>query len=222
LKEYHKIHTIFKRDQETKTKKIILGDWSDPVFEYLANNKWDWDEKIDGTNTRVMIDNQQCIEGGFYPPALKFGGKTNNAQLPAKLVEHLNNTFLSQKEKLFEMFPDGACLYGEGYGAGIQKGGGNYSQSQLFILFDVRVGNWWLEREKVKDISYKLGINTVPIIGQGTLHELLEFVSQGFRSLWGDFDAEGIVARPSIGLLNRASRRIITKLKHKDFEPEKT
>lgn len=39
----------------------------------------------------------------------------------------------------------------------------------------------------------------------------------GFKSTWGDFQAEGIVARPSVELKNRAGERIITKIKCKDF-----
>jgi len=40
----------------------------------------------------------------------------------------------------------------------------------------------------------------------------------GFMSAWGEFKAEGIVARPSIELIARNGKRIITKIKHKDFE----
>ena len=41
--------------------------------------------------------------------------------------------------------------------------------------------------------------------------------SQGFKSQWGDFMAEGIVARPAQELRTRDGHRIITKIKHKDF-----
>jgi len=37
------------------------------------------------------------------------------------------------------------------------------------------------------------------------------------ESVWGDFQAEGIVARPGVELFDRAGRRIITKLKCRDF-----
>jgi hypothetical protein len=42
-------------------------------------------------------------------------------------------------------------------------------------------------------------------------------VGCGVKSWWGDFDAEGIVARPQVELFTRAGHRIITKLKCKDF-----
>jgi hypothetical protein len=44
------------------------------------------------------------------------------------------------------------------------------------------------------------------------------FVQNGFTSQWGDFAAEGIVARPKIELKTRGGKRIITKIKHKDFK----
>ena len=80
---------------------------------------------------------------------MTFGGKTDNAQIPAPLVARLNERFLPLADMLSEMFENGACLYGEGYGAKIQKGGGNYRPDQDFVLFDVRVGEWWLERTSV-------------------------------------------------------------------------
>ena len=36
--EYHKIHTLFKRN--LITKKIMLEEYSLKEFEYLKNNQW--------------------------------------------------------------------------------------------------------------------------------------------------------------------------------------
>ena len=41
---------------------------------------------------------------------------------------------------------------------------------------------------------------------------------KGFKSQWGDFKAEGIVARPNTELVGRDGKRIITKIKQKDFK----
>jgi len=49
-------------------------------------------------------------------------------------------------------------------------------------------------------LQNKSGIDTVPIIGTGTLHEMVEMAKGGFKSQWGDFTAEGVVARPAIEL----------------------
>ena len=159
MKEYHKIQTVFLRDPNTKFKTLLEGEFALPEFKYLANNEWMFTEKVDGTNIRVMFDGQQ----------ITFGGKTDNAQIPAFLVTRLQDVFLPQLETFKAKFADGVCLYGEGYGAKIQNGGGNYRQDQDFVLFDVKIGDWWLERSSVEEIASTLKLDIVPIIGAGTL-----------------------------------------------------
>ncbi len=214
MKEYHKIQTVFKRNPANKHRTLLDGDYATPELEFLANNEWVFTEKVDGTNIRVM-----CIphQDGAY--GVTFGGKTDNAQIPAFLVSKLEQTFhmIPQRKLVAEIFPDGGCLYGEGYGAKIQKGGGNYRSDQGFVLFDAKVGDWWLQRTDVEDVASKLGLEVVPIIGRGTLRNMVERVRKGFISAWGGFPAEGIVARPATELCTRGGQRIITKVKHKDF-----
>lgn len=211
MSEYHKIKTIFKRDMTSKRKTLLEGQWTMPEFEYLANNVWVFTEKVDGTNIRVIFK-----DGG-----VTFGGRTEAAQIPAQLVTRLNERFLPLIEKMAEVFPDGsAVLYGEGYGAKIQKGGGNYRADQDFVLFDVKCGEWWLQRADVEDVAGKLGLDVVPIIGEGTLHDAVAHAKAGIRSTWGDFQAEGIVARPKTELKTRDGNRLITKIKCRDFVSE--
>lgn len=207
MSEYHKIQSIFKRDMSSKQKTLIEGQWTLPEFEYLANNIWTFTEKVDGTNIRVI----------FNDGVITFGGRAEDAQIPAQLITRLNERFLPLAEKLAEMFEGGVVLYGEGYGAKIQKGGGNYRQDQDFVLFDVAVGTWLLRRTDVQDIATKLGIEVVPIIGEGTLHDAVAQAKAGIKSTWGDFQAEGIVARPKTELKTRSGHRLIAKIKCRDF-----
>lgn len=213
MTQYHKIQTCFKRDE--KTKRIIIGDWTMPEFRYLQDNEWLWTEKVDGTNIRVMWNGD----------AVSFGGKTDNASIPVPLLYELQKLFEGtvKKELLKKTFSDddgtmdNVCLYGEGYGAKIQKGGGNYSATPQFVLFDVKIGDWWLERENVEDVAIKLGIKVVPAVGMGTLNQAIELVKAGQKSEWGDFISEGLVLRPLTELKTRRGDRIITKIKHRDF-----
>ena len=207
MQPYHKIQTVFKRDPSTKHKSLLEGEYSLPEFEYLADNTWTFTEKIDGTNIRVMLQDGKVT----------FGGKTDSAQIPSQLVSALESKFLHQAGRMQEIFGGDACLYGEGYGAKIQKGGGNYRPDQGFILFDVKVSKWWLKREDVEDVASKLVLGVVPVIGEGTLHDMVCLVRRGLLSNLGSFNAEGIVARPEIELLTRGGDRIITKIKAKDF-----
>ena len=214
---YHKIRTIFKRDPATKHKTLLMGEYSIPEFEYLKDNQWEFTEKIDGTNIRIYYDSElggRTTAGELS--AVRIDGRTNNAQIPARLFNRLKDMFPDEVFKAAGL--DQIVLYGEGFGAGIQKGGGNYiSDGVSFVLFDVNIADWWLRREDVLDVAAKLDVGVVPSLGCGTLSDMIEMVRSGLTSIWGDFPAEGIVARPSVELKDRAGRRIITKLKHKDF-----
>jgi len=220
MNEYHKISSIYKRDEK---KNFIIGDYSRPEFEYLKNNKWIGTEKVDGTNIRVM----------WFPESeeVKFGGKTDNAQIPSKLIERLINLFPREKfinifpregfvnEELEKKFgPPSVCLYGEGYGLKIQKMGSSYNPKGVdFVLFDIKIGGWWFKREDVIRNGDQLEVKVVPEVFSGTLDEAIEFTKKGFKSEWGDFKAEGLVLKPSVELKTRAGERIITKVKTVDF-----
>ena len=214
MRTYHKIQSVFKRDPDTNYKTLLEGQFSLPEFEYLQNNVWDFTEKVDGTNIRIMFDGD----------GIRVGGRKDTSQMPATLVNNLNEQFNPQLGKFRELFVDQeddspieVCMYGEGYGPKIQKGGGNYRDTQGFVLFDVNIKGWWLKRADVEDIAKELSTDIVPIIASGSLWEGVIMCREGFNSKWGDFLAEGIVARPRVELLARNSQRIITKIKHKDF-----
>ena len=187
-----------------------MDDYSIPEFEYLKDNEWTWTEKVDGTNIRVIWDGVN----------VEFDGKTNKAIIPHHLYDTLCTTFKSPD--MYKKFGvDGeVCLYGEGYGMKIQKGGNYISDRADFILFDCRIGRWWMERDALEDIAKTFNIDIVPIIGRGTLAEAIEFCRVGYKSTISentDYDAEGLVLRPSIELAARNGQRIITKIKTKDF-----
>ena len=208
MTEYHKIQTVFKRDMSLPRKPLIEGDWTLPEFEYLAGNVWTFTEKVDGTNLRVM----------FERGAIGFGGRTDAAQLPSFLLTRLEQRFLPLVGAMTAIFDNGpVVLYGEGYGARIQKVGALYRPDADFVLFDVRVGPWWLQRADVEDIASRLGLDVVPVIGEGSLFDAVRLAKAGIRSTWGDFEAEGIVARPKTELNTRAGTRLIAKIKCRDF-----
>ena len=204
-----------------------MDQYSCPEFEYLRNNTWVFTEKLDGTNIRIIF-----LPGEDIPveKELTFRGKTDRAELYPPLLQNLQDVFLPKVDLFVKQFTNPVCLYGEGVGPKIQKGGGNYiteqNPAQHFVLFDVKVGNnWWLKREDVEGIAKLLDIEIAPIIGCGPLSNMIDMCKHGFNSVWssdavGDFIAEGIVARPQVDLLCRSGARLITKLKYKDFPHE--
>ena len=208
MSEYHKIETLYERDEDTFSIKpeLILKN---RVYGILKT--WHWTEKIDGTNIRVI----------WQDGRLTFGGKTDNAQLHTELVNWLHENITL--EKMVSAFPDcgGApvVIYGEGYGPGIQKNGRLYAATKKFIVFDVRVGFWWLNDENMRDVAAKLGLDAVPYLGEMTLEDATAKVRAGFRSSLngGLAQAEGMVGRPIEALFDKKGHRLIVKLKTKDF-----
>lgn len=219
MAEYQKIQTLFKRDE----RNIIIPDqFTYPEFEVLKDLKWECTEKIDGTNIRIELASSGNSEDGII---MSFKGRTDKANIPEHLLTKLN--WLFDREHLMEALNItdetqncNITLYGEGYGAKIQKGGNYISNDVNFILFDVKVGKWWLDREAIKDIADKLGINAVPLMGYMTIPEAIEYVKRGFKSTIAenkDYDAEGLVLKAPCGLLKRDGERLITKIKTVDF-----
>lgn len=219
MAEYQKIQTLFKRDE----RNIIIPDqFTYSEFEVLKDLKWECTEKIDGTNIRIELASSGNSEDGII---MSFKGRTDKAIIPEHLLTKLN--WLFDREHLMEALNItdetqncNITLYGEGYGAKIQKGGNYISNDVNFILFDVKIDKWWLDRESIKDIANKLGINAVPLMGYMTIPEAIEYVKRGFKSTIAenkDYDAEGLVLKAPCGLLKRDGERLITKIKTVDF-----
>lgn len=209
MEEYHKIKSLYVRDE--KTKKTIEGTYRYETFEYLENNMWIFTEKIDGTNIRVIWDGHK----------VSIAGRTDNAQIPAELTNRLMELFGGEaNEQIFEQkFGEmEVMLVGEGYGAKIQGRGSKYLDHQDFILFDVKINGNWQPRESVEDIARAFNLQVVPIVLEGTLQEAVDYVKTKPKSMIGAADSEGVVGRPKVELLDRNGDRVIVKIKVCDFE----
>ncbi len=208
MEEYQKIPGPYLRHTEPgpDRNKLIEGAWSSPALEATAGLKWLWTEKVDGTNIRIHWDGHKVT----------YGGRTDNAQIPARLLPVLDALV---PEELFEQkFGEtAATLYGEGYGAGIQKGG-VYRSDMSFVLFDVRIDGWWLLRPNVEDVAVSMGLDVVPLVCEGTISNAIDTVKLGLVSRWNpSVLVEGLVGTTAAGLLARDGSRLIVKVKTKDF-----
>lgn len=243
---YQKINTIFFRDE----KNVIMpySGFVKPEFEYLRNLKWHGEEKIDGTNMRIEVKKKPILEANnaaTYISGVEFevriAGKTDNAQVPNGLLEHMKAKYTDEKVlkslglqetikyedfenhgwMTYDDIPDIYTIYGEGYGKGIQKAGSHYiKDGNEFIVFDVKVNNVYLKTEVRDEIAKKLGAPVVPYVGDFTLDEAIEYVRKGFKSAIAedkDYIAEGLVLRTIPGLRDRMGERLIVKVKYEDF-----
>lgn len=104
INTYQKINTLFKRD---KYNIIMPYDgYVDPVFEFLKDCKFDAEEKIDGTNTRIEVKSEIVWDDPMEPSLIEgvrfeveYKGKTDNAQVPPMLKKHLEEKY--PKEVVF-------------------------------------------------------------------------------------------------------------------------
>lgn len=219
---YPKINSLWKRqgwyldegkknnpEYQAGRQSFIVGDYAIPEFANIK--KWLVQEKIDGTNIRIHFQDK-----------VEFYGRSDDATMPPSLYKYLVQEFTP--EKLSSVFKEdvsfpGIWLFGEGYGAKIQKGGGNYRKDQAFILFDVKVGNWWLTQDAVKEIAHQLNIPYAPIIGIITEDEIVSYVKSHPFSLCSEDEQvmEGIIARPEPMMLLRNGEPLMMKLKCKEF-----
>lgn len=241
MQYYQKIDTCFKRDLDkaSKTYNCIIPDQlTTPEFELLRkyNVKWEATEKVDGECTSIHLIPRHIQTSPFdvdfddYDWVVEVHGKTDKANMRQDEVELLMQ--LGDLEKMLDAFttekdgekilPETECIiFGETYGKGMQSSGGRYCKDHLkFICFDIKIGNTWLKREAVEDICGKLSIEVVPYLGEMTLDKAIAMVKMGFPSQVSEdltLEAEGIVLRAPLGLLDRMGRRIITKVKTVDF-----
>lgn len=213
MKEYVKIETVFARDVDG-TKKLIPWEYRNPLVEYLAGNDWVWTEKVDGTNIRVYWDGHN----------VEFGGRTDKAQIPAPLVNKLNEYFGGETNaQLFEQaFGDrDVIIFGEGCGAKIQNGGAyTDGKSVDFVMFDLMIGDNYQDRESVEKCADMFGVRVVPIVGKGPMHEAVGYVKKHPMSCLGDgtHEMEGIVCRPAVEMNDRCHNRVIVKIKWCDMK----
>lgn len=218
--EYPKTYNLFKRDESTK--KLIIGDFMHPHYEVISQSKWFFEEKLDGEPTRVIFDGETVM----------FKSRTDNSEMRPCLLPFLNDVFTVEKMK--EVFPEvtaesPVCLYGEGVGKGIQKDGDKYSNHPIFVLFDIRVGRHWLERDDVIDSAVKLGIRTpaVPLLQfsdvnvvMDRLHQIVPYLKERPNSIFamnGIREMEGVIGRTDPYLYDNKGSRIMFKLKVKDL-----
>ncbi len=188
------------------------------------------------------------------PWVVRFYGRTNRAQMPDFIQEYLEATFkldamtrlwqcrrncvgchgtgqadpLVDPPKPFKKCPNSEpypiTLYGEAYGAGIQKGGNYRRDGDIsFRLFDVLVGESWLGWDSVVSIANDLGIKTVPVMAEALGPNIItRIVADGFKSLVAEEEgtprlAEGMVARTDPYLFDGNGRRVVWKIKTRDF-----
>lgn len=96
---YQKINTIFKRD----ANNVIMpyDEFAVPELEWMRDCKFDAEEKVDGTNTRIEVTREFITSDIGNNIGIKWNvaykGKTDNAQIPKMLYAYLTTELTEDK-----------------------------------------------------------------------------------------------------------------------------
>jgi hypothetical protein len=209
MKQYHKIETLFKFNQETHTWNY--GEYYNKNVEILKDNQWLYTEKIDGTNLRIYWDGHK----------LQYNGRTDNSQFSKHQIDFIESQLVNEDiETVFEQtFKDNeAYVFGELYGNKIQNGGLYTDGKGLgFRVFDIEINNIFLEYENAKELAKSLGYDFVPFIFIGTIDEAIKYVLETNKSTFSNAKLEGVVGKPLGDFRDRLGKRIVVKIKKKDL-----
>lgn len=200
-------------DSSLKIHKLNVGHYACPEFESIKF--WQIDEKVDGTNIRIIWEPAD-------PFSPQFCGRTDNAQIPTRLLQHLQSVFT--REKLEKHFGQSTkvVFFGEGYGPKIQACGSKYRSDHSFILFDTWIDGWWLEKHSVIECANQLDIEHTINQQVMTIPEIWEYVKSKPKSYIAEDQSlvmEGVIARSyPLMLFRQRKLPIMFKLKVKDIE----
>jgi len=199
MEKYHKIQWVYNYNEKThKPIKTIVEE-----LQPIKDIERLFTEKIDWTNVRVYRDWHKT----------QFFWRTEKSQMPVVLLHKLESIF---KEELLEQqfWDTEVVLFWEWYWGKIQCWKRDYKEEEDFILFDVKIGYTYLQRDSINEIAVWLWLDFVPTVLKWTLQDGIDRVEN--NCMWKDKNEkqiEWIVGTPTWWYLDRMWRRIVVKIK---------
>lgn len=218
-KPYLKIDTLFDRDEKFR---VMEGFYRRPEFGVIT--LWQASEKIDGTSVRIdyrLVDDALSVT---------YGGRTDKTRFHPEAEQALKDIVEDQsaselvRGKLAEYDVNSITLYGELVGPKVQGNVYRLERHEV-VLFDVLVNDrTWLHQDDVGDYGNDLYLRT-PYVYYLSTDEVVDFLTrpsccEPVSALSPDGERvpiEGFVLRPQEELRDQRGRRLIAKLKRKDF-----
>lgn len=170
-------------------------------------------EKLHGTSARIEWENPAI---GLHPGGesySRFVGALNNADLTAGFVA---------------LGHPRVIVYGELYGGSQQKMSATYGKQLKFGVFEVMIGETWLNVENAADVAGKLGLEFVPYEKIPAAVEAIDAARdadsvQAVRNGMGPgHKREGVVLRPLQEFFTSNGERVIAKHKRDEFKETAT
>ena len=213
--KYSKFSSPFIKDEKFMN--------TEELNQELPKGKWIKTEKIDGANIRIIItkpDEDGNRETLIASRKLILNPEDKNSK---QFFDCLKEVNLHKLQEYFEDVNSTIIIYGEGYGAGVQKGG-IYSDIKNYRVFDIRIGYAYQDFKYVQKVCMDCQLNIVPVIGYveelnytECINSLNDFNETIIKEGQGG-KPEGYVYKFEPVLLNKYEERLIFKIKHKDFK----
>jgi len=171
-------------------------------------------EKLHGTNTQIGYVPGLNHEELFFDGCLYVGSKgmsakglvmkdneANDGNLYVKNLRALIAAGFGERIKEMALEADKPVrVFGEVYGAGVQKGYAYGHKAPAFAVFDIQVGYEYLPYEQMVAAAARLGVTTVPLLYEGPYDlAALEVHRDGKNTLDSTHIREGIVIKARDG-----------------------
>jgi hypothetical protein len=114
-------------------------------------------------------------------------------------------------------------VFGEAYGGKCQGMSKTYGKDLRFIVFEVKIGDSWLDVPNAQSVAESLGLDFVSYVRCSTDLDTLNYwrdqpsVQAKKNGIKGEHKREGVVLRPVIEVIKNNGNRIIAKHKADDF-----
>lgn len=174
-------------------------------------------EKIHGTSAHISWDGTQLTFFSGGQKHSNFVALFDAESIKTKLIELGFNT---DDRKV--------TVYGEAYGGKEQGMSATYGKELKFIVFDVQIGDCWLNVPKAEGFAISLGLEFVHFKRISTDLEAIDAERdadswQAIRNGVGEGKKrEGVVLRPIIELTRNNGSRLMSKHKRDEFKETKS
>jgi len=174
-------------------------------------------EKIHGTSAHIQFKDGDITF---------FGGGIKHETFVALFDK---DALIAKFKEIFgDMFGVTIKVHGEAYGGSCQKMSNTYGKELRFIVFDVLVGDSWLNVPNANDVADNLGLEFVAWEEISTDLDAIDAArdADSVQAKRNGIDEprkrEGVVLRPLIEMHKNNGKRIIVKHKGTEFEERKT
>ena len=211
--KFEKINSPFKKDDKFKNLPELSQE--------LPLGKWILTEKIDGTNIRIILTKPEDGRRNIFIASRNLILNQDDIN-SRQYMDCLKDVNLYKLVEYFKGVDSTIIIYGEGYGAGIQKGG-TYSKKKNFRVFDIRIGRVYQDFCYVRKVCVDNQLNLVPVlrgitrISYGGCKRFLKDFKETLIREGDGGKPEGFVVKFEPVLFNKYNERLIFKVKFKDF-----